>query len=86
MPTYINSPRVTTTDRKILNLLISGAENSEIARELNMRPRTVKAHFHKLFLLFGIVDGIKRVKLAVLIYRSQSCQNFMETGLPAQEN
>jgi DNA-binding CsgD family transcriptional regulator len=86
MPTYFNSPRVTTTDWKILNLLISGAENSEIASELQMRTRTVKAHFSKLFSLFGIVGGVKRVKLAVLIYRSQSCQNFMEAGLPAPEN
>jgi FixJ family two-component response regulator len=85
MKTCTNIRRVTSTDWKILNLLVSGAENSEIARELKMAPRTVKAHFRKLFLLFGIVDGIKRVKLAILIYRSQSCQNSMEAGLPALE-
>jgi DNA-binding NarL/FixJ family response regulator len=77
-----NMKRVTSTDWKILDLLVSGADNSEIARELNMNPRTVKAHFQKLFSLFGIADGIKRVKLAVLIYRSQSCQNFMEVMCP----
>lgn len=77
--------RVSSTDWKILNLLVSGAENSEIARELKMNPRTVKAHFQKLFSIFGIADGIKRVKLAVIVYRSQSCKNSMEAGLPLVE-
>jgi hypothetical protein len=85
MPTQSNLKKVTSTDWKILNLLVSGADNSDIAKELKMSRRTVKAHFQKLFFLFGIVDGIKRVKLAVLIYRSQSCQNSMGGGVAALE-
>ncbi len=58
-------------DRQIIELLLQGCDNSEIARDLNMAERTVKAHFNRLFLRFGIKGGIKRVKLATLLYRRQ---------------
>ena len=34
---------------------------------------SLKAHFNRLFLRFGITSGIKRVKLATLLYRRQLC-------------
>lgn len=55
-----------------MDLLLEGCENKEIAKLLKMAPRTVKAHFNRLFLRFGIRGGIKRVKLAVLLYRKQN--------------
>jgi DNA-binding NarL/FixJ family response regulator len=58
-------------ERQIVNLLLQGCDNSEIARQLNIAERTVKAHFNRLFLRFGIKGGIKRVKLATLLYRRQ---------------
>jgi DNA-binding NarL/FixJ family response regulator len=58
-------------ERQIVELLLQGCDNSEIARDLNIAERTVKAHFNRLFLRFGIKGGIKRVKLATLFYRRQ---------------
>ena len=58
-------------EQQIINLLLQGCANSEIARDLHIAERTVKAHFNRLFLRFGIKDGIKRVKLATLLYRRQ---------------
>jgi DNA-binding NarL/FixJ family response regulator len=58
-------------ERQIINLLLQGCDNSEIARDLHIAERTVKAHFNRLFLRFGIKDGIKRVKLATMLYRRQ---------------
>ncbi len=58
-------------ERQIINLLLQGCDNSEIARDLNIAERTVKAHFNRLFLRFGIKGGIKRVKLATMLYRRQ---------------
>jgi DNA-binding NarL/FixJ family response regulator len=52
---------------QIVGLLLQGCDNAEIARELKMARRTVKAHFNRLFLRFGISSGIKRVKLATLM-------------------
>src|SRR5580658_3820808 len=67
-------------DRQIIELLLQGCDNSEIARDLNMAERTVKAHFNRLFLRFGIKGGIKRVKLATLLYRRQLCSERQQTA------
>jgi hypothetical protein len=39
-----------------------------------------------LFLRFGITGGIKRVKLATLLYRRQSCQQSDVMGTVSQMN
>jgi DNA-binding NarL/FixJ family response regulator len=61
------SPR----QKQITDLLLQGCSNLEIAELLKMKQRTVKAHFNRLFLRFGITNGIRRVKLATHLYRSQ---------------
>jgi DNA-binding CsgD family transcriptional regulator len=57
-------------EQQIAALLLQGCSNTEIAKQLKMKPRTVKANFNRLFDRFGITDGIKRVKLATLLYRT----------------
>jgi DNA-binding NarL/FixJ family response regulator len=64
--------RLGPREQQVIQLLLQGCDNAEIASQLKMAPRTVKAHFNRLFLRFGITDGIKRVKLAMLLYRRQS--------------
>lgn len=64
----------TAREQEIVALLLQGCENKEIADKLGMAPRTVKAHFNRMFLRFQINRGVKRVKLAVLLYRNQLCQ------------
>jgi DNA-binding NarL/FixJ family response regulator len=61
-------------ERQIASLLVQGCSNAEIATELKMAKRTVKAHFNRLFLRFRIANGIKRVRLAVMLYRSGEFQ------------
>src|SRR3974377_1780567 len=60
--------RLGRREQKIVELLLQGWDNAEIASQLKMARRTVKAHFNRLFLRFGITGGIKRVKLAHLLY------------------
>src|SRR5690242_5508363 len=60
-------------ERQVVELLLQGCDNDEISRQLNMARRTVKAHFNRLFTRFGIHGGVKRVKLATLLYRRQLC-------------
>ena len=42
--------RLEPTEQQIAELLLQGCDNSEIARQLHMARRTVKAHFNRLFL------------------------------------
>jgi DNA-binding NarL/FixJ family response regulator len=69
--------RLGPREQQIVDLLLQGCDNAEIASQLKMARRTVKAHFNRLFLRFGITSGIKRVKLATLLYRRQAC---LQTG------
>ena len=68
--------RLGPREQQIVELLLQGCDNAEIANQLKMARRTVKAHFNRLFLRFGITGGIKRVKLATLLYRRQACQQL----------
>ena len=80
--------RLGPREQQIVELLLQGCDNAEIASQLKMARRTVKAHFNRLFLRFGINDGIKRVKLATLLYRRQTCPQMdaMGTVRPANVN
>ncbi len=81
------SVRLSPRQRQIADLLLQGCGNAEIAEVLKMNRRTVKAHFKRLFLQFRISDGIKRVKLATLLYRSQLILEASAAGnvLPTNE-
>jgi hypothetical protein len=78
--------RLGPRDQQIVNLLLQGCDNSEIAKQLRMAPRTVKARFNRLFLKFGITQGIKRVKLATMLYRRQLCLEPSATGIESPAN
>jgi DNA-binding NarL/FixJ family response regulator len=78
--------RLGPREKQIVELLLQGCDNAEIASQLNMARRTVKAHFNRLFLRFGITGGIKRVKLATLLYRRQSCLQTSGMEVVSQVN
>ena len=63
--------KLTEREVQVCELLLTGAENPEIAKELHVKLRTVKSYFRTLFLLFGVEGGVKRVQLATLLYRKQ---------------
>ena len=77
--------RLAPREQQIAELLLQGCDNEEIGKQLNIARRTVKAHFNRLFLRFGIQDGVKRVKLATLLYRRQLCseESATENAVPA---
>ena len=71
--------KITPRDHQVLDLLVQGCSNKEIAAELNISPRTVKQHLRTLFLRAGIKEGRKRVKLATALFQGEvlSCENHM---------
>jgi DNA-binding NarL/FixJ family response regulator len=64
----LDQVKVTPRDQQVLNLLVQGCSNKEIAGQLNISPRTVKQHLRTLFLRAGIREGRKRVKLAIAMF------------------
>jgi len=66
--------KITPRDSQVLDLLVQGCSNKEIADQLNISPRTVKQHLRTLFLRAGITQGRKRVKLATAIYQKEQKQ------------
>jgi DNA-binding NarL/FixJ family response regulator len=64
----ISEIKVTPRDQQVLNLLVQGCSNKEIAGQLSISPRTVKQHLRTLFLRAGITAGRKRVKLAIAAF------------------
>ena len=60
------SVRLGARETQIVKLLMRGCDNGEIARQLKIARRTVKANLERLFRRFRITGGIKRVKLAIL--------------------
>jgi len=60
--------KITPRDQQVLQLIIRGCRNKQIASQLHIRPRTVKQHLRTLFLRAGIRDGRKRVKLPAALF------------------
>src|SRR5947207_13448755 len=80
------SIRLGPREQQITELLLQGGDNSEMAGQLEMARRTVKAHFNRLLMRFGITGGIKRVKLATMLNLRPICseQSVLESEHPAQ--
>ena len=70
----LDQVKVTPRDQQVLNLLVQGCSNKEIASQLNISPRTVKQHLRTLFLRAGIKEGRKRVKLATAMFIKEQVQ------------
>jgi DNA-binding NarL/FixJ family response regulator len=54
--------------KEVLQLLMQGCSNKEIAAQLKISPRTAKQHLRTLFLRAGIREGRTRVKLATAMF------------------
>jgi DNA-binding NarL/FixJ family response regulator len=67
--------KVTPRDQQVLNLLVQGCSNKEIAGQLKISARTVKQHLRTLFLRAGIRDGRKRVKLAIAVFTREEANS-----------
>jgi DNA-binding NarL/FixJ family response regulator len=67
----LDQMKITRRDQEVLNLLVQGCSNKEIAAQLAISPRTVKQHLRTLFLRAGIKQGRKRVILATALFEKE---------------
>ncbi|MGZ8690884.1 MAG: response regulator [Aeromicrobium sp.] len=68
-PTAQAFPQLTTRERQILSLMTSGATNPEIARRLDLRPKTVRNHVSNVLVKLQArdrADAILQAKAARL--------------------
>ncbi len=71
--------KITRRDQQVLDLLVQGCSNKDMAAELDISSRTVKQHLRTLFLRAGIKQGRKRVILATAIFEKEQ-MNHVATG------
>ncbi len=51
--------RITLREKQVLEMLVEGRSNKEIANPLGIEERTVKAHVAKLMRKFGVQNRIR---------------------------
>ena len=86
MPPKYSPLTVAPREQQIVELLLQGCDNDDIAKQLKMARRTVKAYLTRLYEKYGVKGGIKRVKLATLIYRRRQCHNAEQNSLSNRDN
>ena len=59
-----NSLRLTKREGEVVKLLFNGGTNEAVARELDIRPRTVRQYVEQIYQKLSVQD---RVSLALLI-------------------
>ena len=55
---------LSSREQEVLSVLVTGASNKEIARELDITERTVKAHLSSIFQKAGVSDRVSLVLMA----------------------
>lgn len=60
-PVSVKLASLTPRECEIVNLLVDGATNKEVAGKLDISDRTVKGHLSNIFLKLGVADRLKLV-------------------------
>ena len=71
----LEQAKVTPRDQQVLNLLVQGCRNKEIARQLNLSPRIVRQHLRTLSLRAGIRERRERMKLGIAMFTKKAAQS-----------
>ena len=58
---------LTEREMEVAGWLVMGYPPFEIAQKLGMKPYSVKQHLKSMYHKFGIHDGIRNVRLAVML-------------------
>ena len=65
----IDTIKVTPREQQVLDLLVQGCSNQEIAGQLSISPRSVKSICAHSFCARALVRGRKRVRLATAAFK-----------------
>lgn len=65
LKTEMEEYKITSREREILQMIVDGHSNKEIADTLTISVRTVEAHRQNLFRKFDVDNIVKLVRLAL---------------------
>jgi DNA-binding CsgD family transcriptional regulator len=71
---------MTRRERDCAELLLEGYHEKDMAKELGISPRTVKQYMKGLYQKYGILGGVKYVKLAVALYYERNPEKRIPTN------
>jgi DNA-binding NarL/FixJ family response regulator len=77
---------LTSRQRQVLDLLIQGKSNKEIARTLSLGEGTVKIHMAALFRNLGVANRARAAVVGVSFIRPSSSVAVSELSSPVTEN
>ena len=60
-------PELTAREREVLNLLVHGNKNAQIAEQLNISPKTVESHRSNLLKKLGLKSIVELTRYAIQI-------------------
>jgi DNA-binding CsgD family transcriptional regulator len=56
-------PRLTTTEKKVLDCVLEGMCNKEVAEKMGTSVRTAKFHVSSLFVKFGVKNRFELIQM-----------------------
>ena len=59
---------ITAREEEVIECLMCGMTIEETSKELGCPPRTIKGARARLFVKYGIHDGVKQIRLVHLLY------------------
>jgi DNA-binding NarL/FixJ family response regulator len=62
-------PPLIVSDEVLELLLLEGCSDEEIAKRSGLSRRGVTQRVQRLYLIYAITDGVKRVQLTVFLFR-----------------
>lgn len=82
----IRKIQLTPLQENLCRLLVIGLDNKEVAEELKLSIYSVKQILLRLYRKFGIIDGCKRVKLAIYFHRRERWICMVSGNLPKKSS
>ncbi|MCF8266583.1 MAG: response regulator transcription factor [Ignavibacteriales bacterium] len=73
--TIIESVRITTREREVIELISDGFSNKEIAQKLNLSPYTIKSHVHNILEKLALNSRLQIAKHAHISKAIEAAKN-----------
>ena len=72
----IRKLRLSRQQARVLQLVVEGKRDKEVAAQMELRFSTVRTYLHRMFLRFGVEDRVGLLRIVFMIWRKSEimCQ------------